>query len=65
VIGSVSGENDDSYIRYYCNTEELFDVNIGHKRTRGKRQCFVIIPLLKGVELLLSVGTGMLFPLKK
>ena len=36
-----SGENDDSNIRYYCKTEELFDifetahVNTGHKRTRG------------------------------
>jgi hypothetical protein len=35
-----SGEND-SNIRYYCKTEELFDifetahVNTGHKRTRG------------------------------
>ena len=44
---SGSGENDDSNIRYYCKTEELFDVlerahvNIGHKRTRGKRHCFV------------------------
>jgi len=40
---SGSGENDDSNIRYYCKTEELFDVletthvNIGHRRTRGKR----------------------------
>ena len=47
ITGSGSGENDDSNIRYYCKTEELFDVlqtahvNIGHKRTRGKRQCFV------------------------
>ena len=44
---SGSGENDDSDIRYYCKTEELFDVmetahiKIGHKRTRGKRHCFV------------------------
>jgi len=44
---SGSGENDDSNMRYYCKTEQLFDVletaqdNIGHKRTRGKRQCFV------------------------
>jgi len=36
---SGSGENDDSNIRYYCKTEELFDVvekaNVikGHKRT--------------------------------
>jgi len=36
---SRSGENDDSNIRYYCTTEELFDVletahvNTGHKRT--------------------------------
>jgi hypothetical protein len=47
LIESGSGENDDSNIRYYCKTEELFDVleathvNIGNKRTRGKRQCFV------------------------
>ena len=44
---SGSGENDESNICYYCKTEELFDVletahvNIGHKRTRGKRHCFV------------------------
>jgi len=44
---SGSGENDDSNIRYYGKTEELLDiletadVNIGHKRTRGKRHCFV------------------------
>jgi len=44
---SGSGENDDSNIRYYCKIEELFEVletahvNIGHKRTRGKRHCFV------------------------
>jgi len=43
LIESGSGENDDSNIRYYCKTEELFDVletahvNIGHRRTRGKR----------------------------
>jgi len=43
---SGSGVNDDSNIRYYCKTDELFDVletahvNIGHKRTRGKRHCF-------------------------
>jgi len=43
---SGSSEND-SNIRYYCKTEELFDVfetallNIGHKRTRGKRHCLV------------------------
>ena len=47
LIESGWGENDDSNIRYYCKTEELFDVletahaNIGHKRTRGKRRCFV------------------------
>jgi len=47
LIESGSGENEDSNIRYYCKTEELFDVleaahvNIGHKRTRGKRHCFV------------------------
>ena len=45
---SGSCENDDSNIRYYCKTEELFDVletahvNIGHKMTRGKRHCSVI-----------------------
>jgi len=44
---SGSGENDDSNIRYYCKTEEKFDVletahtNIRHKRTRGKIHCFV------------------------
>jgi len=44
---SGSGENDDSSICYYCKTEELFNVletalvNIGHKRTRDKRHCFV------------------------
>jgi hypothetical protein len=44
---SGSCENDDSNIRYYCKTEELFDVlesahvSIGHKRTRFKRHCFV------------------------
>ena len=44
---SGSGENDDSNIRYYCKTEELFDVletvhvNIRQKRTTGKRHCFV------------------------
>ena len=42
LIESGSGKNDDSNIRYYCKTEELFDVletahvNIGHKRTTGK-----------------------------
>jgi len=47
LIESGSGENDDSNVRYYCKTEELFDVletaqvNIGHKRTRAKRRCFV------------------------
>jgi len=41
------GENDDSNIRYYCKTEELFDVletthvNIGHKKTTDKRPYFV------------------------
>jgi len=41
------GENEDSNIRYYSKTEELFDVletahvNIGHKTTRGKRHCLV------------------------
>ena len=44
---SGSGVNDDSNFRYYCKTDELFDVletahvNIGYKRTRGKRHCFV------------------------
>jgi len=47
LIESGSGENDDSNIRYYCKMEELFDVletalvNIGQKRTRGKRHSFV------------------------
>jgi hypothetical protein len=47
IIESGSDENDDSNIRYYCKTKELFDVletahiHIGHKRTRGKRHCFV------------------------
>ena len=47
LIESGSGENDDPNIHYYCKMEELFDiletahVNIGHKRTRGKRHCFV------------------------
>ena len=42
ITESASGENDDLNIRYYCKTEELFDVletahlNTGHKRTRGK-----------------------------
>ena len=42
-----SAENDYSNIHYYCKTEELFDVletahvNIGHKRTTGKRNSFV------------------------
>jgi len=42
-----SGENDNSNIRYYCKTKEVFDVletarvNIGHKRTRGTRHCFI------------------------
>jgi len=55
---SGSGENDNSDIRYYCKTEELFcvletaHVNIGHKRTRGKRQCFVI---RKNISLFLPI----------
>jgi len=46
LIESGLGEND-SNIRYYRKTEELFHiletalVNIGHKRTRSKRHCFV------------------------
>jgi len=46
---SGSGENDDSNIRYYCKTEELFDVletanvNIGHKRIRGKNTVLFVI----------------------
>jgi hypothetical protein len=46
LIESGSCEND-SNTRYYCKTEELFDVletahvNMGHNRTRGKRHCFV------------------------
>jgi hypothetical protein len=44
---SGSGENDDSNIRYYCKTEKQFNilerahVIIGHKKTRGRRHCFV------------------------
>jgi len=44
---SDSGEHDDTNICYYCKTEELFDVletahvNIGHRRARGKGECFV------------------------
>jgi len=47
LIQSGSGENADLNIHYYCKMEELFDVletahvNIGHKRTSGKRHCFV------------------------
>ena len=47
LIESGSGENDDSNIRYYSKKEKLFyvlqtaHVNIGHKRTRAKRHCFV------------------------
>jgi len=47
ITESASGENDDLNIRYYCKTEELFDVlekahvNIGHKSTTGKRHYFV------------------------
>ena len=47
LIESGSGENDDSNICCYCKTEALFDVletahvNIGHKRTRDTRHCFV------------------------
>ena len=57
---SGSGENDDSNIHYYCKTEELFDVletalvNIGHKRTRGKRHCFVCDPQNHSLYLFLS-----------
>ena len=46
---SGSGENDDSDIRYYCKTDELFDVletahvSIGHKRTRGKHTVLFVI----------------------
>ena len=42
LTASGSRENDDSNIRYYCKTEELFDVletahvDIEHKGTRGK-----------------------------
>jgi hypothetical protein len=44
-----SGENDDSNIRYYSKTEELFDVletahiNTGHKRTQGNTIIIIII----------------------
>jgi hypothetical protein len=44
---SGSGEKVGSNIRCYYKTEELFDVletahlNVGHKRTRGKRHSFV------------------------
>jgi len=44
---SGSSKNDDANIRYYCKTEELFEVLetahviIGHKRTTGTRHCFV------------------------
>jgi len=47
IIEIGSGENDDSNIRYYCKTEELFGVletahvNIGHKRTRAEIRCLV------------------------
>jgi len=47
LIESGLHENDYSNVRYYCKKEELFDVletahvNIGHKRTRGKRHRFV------------------------
>ena len=47
LIESGSPNYYDSNIRYYCKTEELFDVletahvNIGHKRTTGKRHYFV------------------------
>ena len=49
LIESGSGKNDDSNIRYYCKTEELFDVmetahvNIGHKRTRVKNTVLFVI----------------------
>ena len=39
LIESGPGKNDDSNIRYYCNTEELFDVletahvNIGDRKS--------------------------------
>jgi len=48
LIESGSDKNDDSKIRYYCKTEELFDVletahvKIGHKQTRGKRHYFFL-----------------------
>jgi len=57
---SCSGENDDSNIRYYWKTEELFDVletthvNIGHQRTSGKRYCFVCESQKHSLYLLLS-----------
>jgi len=70
ITESDSGENDDSNIRYYCKTEKLFDVlettlvNIGHKRTRGKRHCFVCdsqkhsLYLFLSKFLFLSFGNG-------
>jgi len=57
---SGSGENDNSSIRCYCKTEELFDilqtahVNIGHKRTRGKRHRFVCDSQKRSLYLFLS-----------
>ena len=50
ITESGSGEkNDDSNIRYYCKTEERFDiletanVNIGHKRTEVKDSVLFVI----------------------
>jgi hypothetical protein len=57
---SGTSENDDSNIHYYCKMEEMFDVletahvNIGHKRTRGKRQCFVCDSQKHSLSLFLS-----------
>ena len=57
---SGSGENDDLNIRYYCKMEELFDVletahvNIGHKKTTGKRHCFFCDLQKHSLYLLLS-----------
>ena len=60
LIESGSGENCDSNIRYYCKMDELFDVletahvNIGHRRARGKGECFVCDSQKHSVYLWLS-----------
>lgn len=46
-------ESSSSKIRYFCKTDELFDIlekahtNVGHKRTRGRLFLFEIIFLLE------------------